>query len=188
LKKQFRVNIEFLSLEDADNVVELFHELDKEKLGDELIEFYLENNYRKISKPDLRKIGIRYDILNKKLKEKIEDIHSKAKESKSLNEVLDDLIMGKGWNSKYAKILSEISSEEYYNFFKSQSGNKRLQLYIKKTLEFYPHKNTSSTTTQEQISENVEQALKKIASESKLNKIRIESIYNLKFEHPDSNN
>ncbi|MFK5969823.1 MAG: hypothetical protein QM487_06845 [Candidatus Marithrix sp.] len=79
---------------------------------------------------------------------------------------------------------SETSSEEYYEFFKSESIDQNL-LYIREILRFSEQEESE---TRKLISTNVEQALKKIASESKLNKIRIESIYNLKFENPDSEN
>ncbi len=84
---------------------------------------------------------------------------------------LYELVGKNGWGAEDEKILSETSPEEYYKFFKSESGG-NLSLYVEKVLQFGRFENSSDI--QKQIAEKATQALKKIASESKLNERRVQ--------------
>jgi hypothetical protein len=88
-----------------------------------------------------------------------------------LKDILYELIGKNGWGAEDEKILSEASPEEYYKFFKSESGE-NLPLYVEKVLQF--GRFTNSSDVQKQIAEKATQALKKIASESKLNERRVQ--------------
>lgn len=116
-------------------------------------------------------------IDDKTVIKRFDEIFLETKISKSLKDVLHELVGKNGWGSEDEKILSETSPEEYYKFFKTESGE-NLSLYVDKVLQF--GRFTNSTDIQKQIAENATQALKKIASESKLNERRVQK-YGIKI-------
>ena len=177
LADKFRQNIRFISPVNLNGTVKLFRELGKSALADELIELYIENNRDRKQLFNLNNYAFRGDIDDKTVIRRFDEVFLETKISKSLKDVLYELIGKNGWGPEDEKILSETSPEEYYKFFKAESGE-NLSLYIDKVLQF--GRFTNSTETQKQIAENATQALKKIASESKLNERRVQK-YGIKI-------
>ena len=151
--------------------MKLFRELGKGDLADELIEFYIENNSDKKNLFNLNSYPFRGDIADNKVIKRFDEIFLETKKTKKLKDILYELVGKNGWGAEDEKILSEVSPEEYYKFFKSESGE-NLQLYVEKVLQF--GRFTNSSDVQKRIAEKAAQALKKIASESKLNERRVQ--------------
>jgi len=177
LADKFKQNVRFISPVNLNGTVKLFRELGKSALADELIELYIENNHDRKQLFNLNSYAFRGDIDDKTVIKRFDEIFLETKISKSLKDVLHELVGKNGWGSEDEKILSETSPEEYYKFFKTESGE-NLSLYVDKVLQFGRFAN--STDIQKQIAENATQALKKIASESKLNERRVQK-YGIKI-------
>jgi len=177
LASKFKQNVKFISPVNLNGTVKLFRELGKSALADELIELYIENNRDRKQLFNLNSYAFRGDIDDKTVIKRFDEIFLETKISKSLKDVLHELVGKNGWGSEDEKILSETSPEEYYKFFKTESGE-NLSLYVDKVLQF--GRFTNSTDIQKQIAENATEALKKIASESKLNERRVQK-YGIKI-------
>lgn len=170
INDKFKQNVQFISTRDLNSTVKLFRELGKGDLADELIEFYIENKSDRNTLFNLNNDPFG-DIDDPEIIKRFNEMFLKTKKSKSLKEVLYELASKNGWSTEHEKILSEISPKEYYEFFKSESGE-NLSLYVEKALQFGRISNASNT--HKQIAEKATQALKKIASESKLNAKRVQ--------------
>lgn len=171
IAEKFKQNVKFISPLNLNGTVKLFRELGKGDLADELIEFYIENNSDKKNLFNLNSYPFRGDIDDNKVIKRFDEIFLETKKTKTLKDILYELIGKNGWGAEDEKILSEASPEEYYKFFKSESGE-NLPLYVEKVLQF--GRFTNSSDVQKQIAEKATQALKKIASESKLNERRVQ--------------
>jgi len=171
LADKFKKNVKFISPINLNGTVKLFRELDKNDLADEITEFYIEHNRDRNKLFDLNNYPFRGDITDQKILKRFDEIFLETKKLKTLKDVLYEIIGKNGWGGEDEKILSKTSPEEYYEFFKSESGEK-LSLCVERILQFGRFSNSSDT--QKQIAENATKALRKIASESKLNARRVQ--------------
>ena len=165
------MNAQFITPMNLNGTVKLLRELGKDSLADELIEFYIKSNHENNKLFDLSNYAFRGDIDDSNIIKRFDEIFFKTKNQKSLRDVIYGLVGKNGWGAEDIKILSEASPEEYYNFFKKESGNK-LSSCVETVLQFGRFQNASDID--KLISENATQALKRIASESKLNARRVQ--------------
>src|SRR5208337_1720386 len=83
-----------------------------------------------------------------------------------------------GWNPEDERVLSNATPEEYYQLFKSERG-RHLTLYIDKCLRFGEYDDSSPQL--KKIAANATDALKRIADENRLNKLRVKR-YGIELE------
>ncbi len=91
-------------------------------------------------------------------------------ETRSLSEVVKEISSTKGWGSKDEEVLSNATVDEYYLFFKSEVSE-HLAAYIDTCLQFGRFADASER--QKRIAAHAIEALKLIATESRLNEIRV---------------
>ena len=178
LNEKARVNARYVSPSDLNATVKLFRELGENNLADELVEFYINQNKDRVKLFDLDSYSFRGDIDDPQILKRFEVVFIKLKEIRTLKDVLEKIVERNGWNPEDEIILSEVTPEEYYDFFKSESGV-RLPLYVEAALRFGRFDNSSER--QKQIESNATEALKKIAAESRLNARRVQR-FGIKLE------
>ena len=147
----------------------LLRELGADDKADELIELVISSrgdaDYFNINDHPFR------DRINdQKMIDKFTDVYSQRRVTKTPLEVLNDLTSSNGWGPQDEEVLASLSTDDYYTLFKSERGE-RLTDYIRRCLEFGRYQNSSER--QKLIAANAAAALKKIGSESNLNKLRI---------------
>ena len=166
ITEKFKQNVKFISLMNLNGTVKLFRELGKDPLADELIEYYIDNNRDKNKLFDLGSYTFRSDVDDSIIMKRFDEVFTKMKKSKSLKDIVQRIVEKDSWSTEDEKILSKTSPEEYYEFFKTESGD-NLSLYVENILRFGRFQNASDV--QILIAKSATEALKKIASESKLN-------------------
>ena len=88
-----------------------------------------------------------------------------------MRHIIHEIIRNSGWNPSDIDTLNMYSEDDWYRFFKEDLRGEEFKFsYIKRLLEF----GTYEEEKYKSISEKAEAALRKIASESLINKVRIE--------------
>jgi hypothetical protein len=157
----------------------LLRGLGADKKADELLEMVISSN----NDPEYFNINhytFRHSVEDQKLLDRFAEEYRKKRPQKTLIEVLNRLISTNGWSTEDVEVLANSSEEDYYNLFKSQKSND-LTNYIRACLQFRMVTNSNEQEKYNLIVTNAEAAVRKIGSESKLNKLRIK-----KFEIKDT--
>jgi hypothetical protein len=111
-------------------------------------------------------------IEDSKFRETSERQFERVRKLPTLSEALREIAKGKGWSKEQISVLSSASSETLYQVFKT-SEDGRFTGIAKACLQF------ASDPAKGQIAENAKIALKRIANESRINKLRISSKFGI---------
>ena len=96
----------------------------------------------------------------------------KSQDIRSIRDVLLQMIENNGWDAADEDRLAALSKEDYYDLFTSKEWmGDQLTPLIRRCLQFRQY--GSASNNQKTIAMNVEAALKQIAQESKINKLRV---------------
>ena len=171
LKDKFIKNIKYLSLSDLNSVVRIFREIGDDNKAEMLVDTYIKKNIDKTEAFDLEKNTFPGDINDKYIVEKF-DAHFIASTPKlSLKETVESMAGNNGWSKKDEDTLIAATANDFYKLFKEIEGE-NLSGCVKACLPF--GRFASPTKPEhEKISGNTTAALKKIASESTLNWLRV---------------
>ena len=170
--KAVKNHAKHISQSDLSASLKLLRDLGSDKKADELLEMVIssrtDNDYFDINSYAF------YSVTDQKMRDRFEQEYNKRNPPKTPKEVLNHLISNNGWSNKDVEILSALSEEGYYNLFKNEKSID-CHYWIKVCLKF-----AGNTEKEKLIVTKAVAALKKIGSESKLNKIRVEQ-YGIKI-------
>lgn len=179
LVKSFRSNIKFLAFSDLQAAVTVLREFDLNPLADTLIDEYFS---QRNSEKDIEAIKkSKHTIFVKDLKDeyllnRLRDIWtSKKTDARSLADVLK-ITFKEYPNFEDIRHMDSFSADEYYNFFKTENSDE-LYHYVRKCLDFGELKDEEGVY--KSISEKAKSALIKIASESRINRLRVSTLYKI---------
>jgi hypothetical protein len=85
-------------------------------------------------------------------------------------QVLDRIAGKNGWNQSDEVVLANTSVDDYYTLFKTETG-RHLSSFVTTCLKFGQFRNASDQ--QKEISNRATEALRRIAAESEINKMRV---------------
>ncbi|MCA6519556.1 MAG: hypothetical protein IM556_13085, partial [Pseudanabaena sp. M110S1SP2A07QC] len=85
-------------------------------------------------------------------------------------QVLERIAGKNGWNENDIVVLASTTTDEYYNLFKSLQGE-HIYPYINTCLQF--NRFVAPSDQHKEIAEKAIEALKKIAAESEINRLRV---------------
>ncbi|HEX8568080.1 MAG TPA: P-loop NTPase fold protein [Pyrinomonadaceae bacterium] len=178
LTNKFKENSAYLSLDNLQTTVETLRELGYDNYADEIIDYHLQNN---ISEQEISKYlkNSFNDKRDEAIIKKLKSYQSKTISKRSIPEITDELKYRNGWSDKDIIELDSFSEDEYYNFFKNYEGDD-LYYRVKSCLQF--GKYTNGNEMYKSISNKAENALKKIAQENKLNKIRVFNLFGISID------
>ncbi len=163
-------NISLISRANLNETVRIFRELGEDKKASEMIEFFVEANKKNIDIFNLEIEQYNEAEMDDEIIEKFNTLYKSSVTQETASEILARISGANSWSPDDVAILANTSVEEYYQLFKSESG-KQLPIYVNKCLEFgnYDEKNDK----QKEISKRTKEALNKIGSECKINKLRV---------------
>ncbi len=175
LVKKFKENSIYLNLDKLQTAVETLRVFDYNDFADDLIEHHLKNA---LSKEEISKFTANSFDENRDetLIEKLKSYQSKVVHKRSLSEIIDELKYRNGWNDEDVIELDNYSENEYYEFFKNYEGDD-LYYRVKACLQFGKFSNASEKY--KSVSVKAENSLKKIAEESRINKIRVFKMFGI---------
>lgn len=170
LYESFKANIEHITPINLNGTVRLFRELGEDEKANELIELYIETRADERELFNLRDYAASGDISDEKVRAAFEKAHDDSAVRESSKDVLKRLSDQNGWDENDEIVLSETTADQFYELFKSESGE-NLSRIVNACLKFGLFSNASER--QQQIAKNAKAALEKIGKESAINARRV---------------
>ncbi|MFZ0846199.1 MAG: hypothetical protein WAM62_10435, partial [Pseudolabrys sp.] len=170
LSSAFENYVDHVTIGDLDAVVSILKDFDRPGDAKRLISLFMDR------RPETRDF---YDIEGRVLVSQIKDPEIKAAFKKRVGEltlirepeeILLSIYMNRGWETAETHRLANLSDDDYYNMFKKLRGYD-VGRVAKTALDF---KNMSPPNAEfNAIAKHAENALKRIANESRLNRKRV---------------
>jgi len=168
LYTSFRTNVKYISSSNLNGTVWLFRELGEDERANELFKYFIENRKDEKGIFDLSHDTFG-DITDELIKTEFYKIHETVRVKKNLKDVLSAIAGKNGWGGDDEEILASASVDDYYRLFIEEKGE-HLPNYVNTCLKFGRFGNASKK--QKKIGESATQALRKIANESAINRLR----------------
>ncbi|TDS68384.1 hypothetical protein C7434_3073 [Pantoea sp. PNA 14-12] len=169
LYASFLNGINLMTPGNLNSIVRLFNEL-----GDEracyLIDKYIDVRGGEVELFNVNSFENSVTDFDEKIKSRFKIVYEKIIPRMSVADVVDRMVNRSGWREEDEIVLSEATEEDFYNYFINLSGVDITQ-NIAACLKYRGSSNSSGR--QIKIINNVEKALRKIASQSKLNALRL---------------
>lgn len=170
LYNSFEKNCKYITPINLNGTVSLFRELGESKKASELIDIYIKTRRDETEIFNLEESNVFGDIEDQEIVDKFNDAYNASVKSESAEEVLDRIADNMSWNKKDEIILANTTTDDYFSLFKSIAG-RRLSKFVTTCLRFGQFNNANNQ--QKEIAKRATEALKRIASESEINKRRV---------------
>ena len=167
---EFMENAKHITPTNLDGTVRLLKELGESKKASEVLEAYIAARSDEHGLFNLKDSNFWGRIQDADLIRRFREESLHTQEPQSLSEVLLSMAAKNGWSKDEERVLLDATKEDYYDLFKAYKGED-LRRIIRQSLLFKTITNASSE--QQSASGRAEAALKKIASESALNRLRL---------------
>ncbi len=165
-----KANAKQISPTNLNGVVRLFRELGEDELASESIDLYIKERSEDIELFNMEENNFFGDIKDPEVVEKFNQKYAASVVDENAEQVLARIAGENGWNQKDEVILANTSEDEYYHLFKSQRG-RHLSKWVHTCLKFGKFGNASDTKIE--ISKRAIGALKRIAAEDEVNRLRV---------------
>ena len=170
LHESFKVNAKYITPLNLNGTVQLFRELGEGEKAEELIESFIK---ARASEPEIFNLS-GYPLAGEITDKKVRDAFDKAYEGASIRESPKQVLMrlsdSNGWSHQDEIVLAETTVDEYYELFKTESGDHLTEM-VNACLRFGRFSNANER--QKQIAENAVKALTRIGKESAINALRV---------------
>lgn len=179
LAASFRANIMYLSVANLQNTVDMLRDLERDELADALIGEYFDrhegdsNLIRVLNSTSLK------EIKDPRLGERLRAAWSLAADKRTLAEVVKQLTGQNGWNPEDVERLVAHGVDDYYSFFKSENSD-LLYNYVRTCLRF--GEISDADAKYKEIAEKAREALKRLSSESRINRLRVTGMYKIELD------
>lgn len=179
LTKSFRKNINYLNMNNVNSTARILRKLGHETLANELVDGFIFAHSHSSLFRDFSTDPFGYELTDSYLIQKYDEQFKKVSNDRTILSVLQKITGSTSWGQGDEDFLASLSEDDYYNFFKEEKSE-RLHSYIKRCLKFGLIGNANDNHLK--IAKMAKDALIKIGKENTLNKIRIESNYDIKIE------
>jgi len=178
LLRRFRQNMKVLSISDLHDAVSTLRRFERDEPAKQLIDEYFQvcNTAQDIQTFRLlRRTMIGREQMDEYLMTRLEDIWATEDiDTRSLAEVFQTNPLKDNWNFRDVARIDSFSVDDYYSFFKSENSSE-LQHYVRTCLGFGLL--TDEKGVYKSVSEKAKEALRRIGSESRINQVRVSSLY-----------
>jgi hypothetical protein len=178
LYESFKRNCKNITVLNLASTVSLLRKLGEDDKASQIIEIYIENRKDEIELFDMEDNNTFGDIKDNELINRFNDLYNQSVKTETAKQVLKRIALESGWGQKDEVVLANTSVDEYYDLFKSIEG-RQLQSFVTKCLKFGQSGNASDQ--HKKITNLATDALLKIASESQINKFRVQK-YGVKID------
>jgi hypothetical protein len=179
LAASFRANIMYLSIRNLQNTVDMLRDLQREELADALIGEYFDQHAGDSHLINVRHSAFLNEIKDTRLNDRLRALWQTATDERTLAEVVKELTGQNGWNTEDIELLASHSTDDYYDFFKSENSDS-LYLYVRTCLRFGEIGNADEQYRE--IAGKAKEALRRLASENRLNRIRVTAMYKIELD------
>lgn len=170
LYDSFKKNCKYITPQNLNGTVTLFRELGEEVKASEIIDMYIEKRKDEAGLFNLKESNMFGDIKDAEIIEKFDNIYKATVTVESPKEVLENIAGKNGWGQSDEVVLVNTTVDEYYDLFKLETG-RNLSLFVSACLKFGQFGNANDQ--QKEIANRATEALKRIGSESEINKRRV---------------
>lgn len=173
----FKKGVQTISPSNLDNTVRFFRKLGRDKQADEMVRYYIKERKEKAEFFNPRHsvfMELNDPTVIKAFKEKLESFQDTRKPE----EILIHMAKTRGWNPEDISSLAKISADEYYKIFKKTEGSD-LKIILHQALQFRRIGNADEEMRT--VCLRTEEALKRIAKESPINRERV-GVYGISVE------
>ncbi len=179
LVSNLRSNIKIISPSNLQSAVSALRELKQDALADDLVDEYFR---QRNSEADIK--AFRYlerssfldDFKDEKLLSHLHKMWtSKEHDKRSLAETLKEITSKEGTNWDDVRHLDSFTVDDYYKFFKAEKSP-NLYHYVRKCLDLGE---INHDTVYKSVGDKAKEALLKIASESRINRMRVSNLYKI---------
>lgn len=168
----FKATVEYVTPIELSRTVDLFRKLGEDEKANEIIDFYAEERGHEVELFDLGKYAIYGGVTDERMRERFAVIYQSSLKEESARDVLLKMYSSSGWSEADEMILANTNAEDFYALFKSETGE-RLRACVRTSLDFSRISNASPRIRD--TAENAKEALKRIASESDINALRVQA-------------
>lgn len=179
----FKKNTKYITPLNLNGAVRLFRDLNRNEQADEMIEHYIKVRKDEKKLFDLEEYAFAGDLDDRVIIDRFRAINEKARERKTLKEVLKAIAGKNSWGGDDAEVLANATVDEYFNLFKSEQG-RHLGAWVNACLKF--GRFTNASERDKQIAGKATEALQRIAQESPLNARRV-SKFGIKIDDKKTN-
>lgn len=176
----FRSNAEYLSFTDLYDTASILRSLGQDELANALIDDYL---FKMISYKqflELKRLPHFEEYNDEYFLKKLNQIPRPPDENYNFGETIEKLASENRYYGEEVTFLASCDESEYYNFFKSENSSDIY--YSAKFLLKLGNTTNSNTNENEIILDKTKKTLIKIASESRINELRISRWFDLEIE------
>ena len=174
LYKSFMKNVKNITPTNLNRTVELFRYLGEDGKASELISYYVDSRKSEKELFNMERNSFFGGNIDPEIIDKFNSTYQESIVVESAIDVLKRIAGQNGWDQKDEIVLSNTTEDEYYDLFKYEVGD-HLSSYVHTCLKFGKIVNAGNQHSDQhkEIYKRSTAALKKIASESKLNKHRM---------------
>lgn len=177
LYDNFKKFTKYITPRNLDGTVCLFRELGEDDKANEIIDLYIETRKEEKDLFDPEGDSSFWGIKDQSIREKFDLTYCSLVIIETARQVLERISGKNGWNPKDEIILSNTSVDEYYELFKSIKSRHERWGFINTCLKF----GQFSSQQQKEIAARANEALKRIAKESPINKSRV-ALYGIQLD------
>lgn len=170
LYESFKENCKYITPTNLNGTVSLFRELGENDKASEIIDIYIENRKDETELFNMEENNFFGDIRDQEVIDKFNDTYNQSVTTETAKQVLDRIAGKNGWNQSDEVVLANTSVDDYYNLFKTETG-RHLSSFVTTCLKFGQFGNAS--VQQKEIASRATEALRRIASESEINRRRV---------------
>ena len=170
LHESFLKNAKNITPINLNGTVRLFRELNESEKASKIIDYYISARKEEKELFNMEENNFFGDIRDQEIIDKFNKQYQESVVVEDARMLLARISGKDGWNQKDEIVLANTTEDEYYNLFKSEKGD-HLSSYIRACLRFGQFGNASEQ--QKQVASRAIGALKRIAGESELNRLRV---------------
>lgn len=160
-----------ISPQNLDGALWLFRQMGRDTQADEIIETYMKERKEERDFYDPSR-SVFLSLKDAKLAKAFADKLASYKDTRNPKDILEKIARSSQWNPEDITTLAGISADEYYKLFKGHNGDD-LRIMVSQTLKFRHYNQTDPNYAR--ISAAAEEALKRIAKESDINRQRVKA-------------
>jgi hypothetical protein len=176
----FRAKMAHLTLNELDQTVVTLRKFDRDEAANHLVGEYLALHRDELSKLKST-AGLVFPLRDAQLAQRLDELISAIPKARDLSEIVKRITVTHSFHPDDITFLANAPIEDYYTFFRTERSPE-LRSYVKQCLEF------GRDATSEQgklIARKATDALRSLASESRINRVRAEVLYGISL-HDDN--
>jgi hypothetical protein len=176
----FKSGLQAIGPQNLDGTLGLFRKMGRDKEADEMIDLYMKERKEDRDFYDPSR-SVFLSLKDANLAKAFADRLSSFQDTRDPKDILIKIARSSGWNPEDITTLAAVSADEYYKLFKENKGD-NLRIIVSQALKFGQYH--QSEPGYRQIAANAEEALKRIARESDMNRLPVET-YGITLDNED---